>query len=404
MQRAWRRSAASVASVVALASALAAGTGATAAGGTGAPQSRPAASRAADAAPTPSLGPFMRGMTYAAYSRTVFATRVSDRQVREMAAAGVNYVSVQVAWFQPTATSTTIAPGTVPGSQTPTDGSLVHLIRLIHELGMHVFLDPFVNATTGEAWQGTFHPTSWPAWFAAYDRMVAHYARLAQANGVELLALGDENDSSDHDPSLLPYYLQMVRVARRYYHGPLTYGADYPDYQQVPVAFWRALDAIGIEAYFPLADTTDPTQAQLDAAWRAEAQQIDAWRASAGLGNEPVIITELGYYSGDTTAESPGQWNAGARLDLGLQVKCYQAVFDTIYQEPWLAGIFWFWWANPSDGPDWPPLPTNNGYNVQNKPVLGLIARYFRAPDGGRQPVGTATGADAAGSAGGAGA
>ncbi len=349
----------------------------------------PTAARGAQASSPkpPSLGPFMRGMTYAAYTATVFASATSDEQVRAMARAGVNAISVQTAWYQQSPTSTRIAPT----AQTPSDASLEHLIRLAHSLHMRVFLDPFVNAIHGEAWQGAFHPTSWAAWFRSYDAMVAHYATLAQATGVNMLSLGDENDTSDHTPALLPYYLHMVAIARRDYHGALTYGADYPDYRQVPAAFWRSLDAIGLEAYFPLAGSTDPTQAQLDASWRRQVAAIAAWRRAEGLTAKPVVLTEIGYYSGATTAANPGAWEPNARLDLALQVACYRAVFTTMYQQPWLQGIFWFWWANPSDGPDWPPLATNNGYNVQNKPVLGLIESYYRAPGGGRAvppPVG----------------
>lgn len=334
------------------------------------------------ASATAALGPFMRGMTYAGYNATVFASAASDAQVRAMARAGVNTISVQTAWYQATPTSTRI----VPTAQTPSDASLVHLIDLIHSLHMRVFLDPFVNATTGEAWQGAFHPTSWPAWFRAYDAMIAHYAHLAQQTHVQLLSLGDENDTSDHNPALLSDYLQLVRLARRIYKGPITYGGDYPDYQQIPAAFWRSLNAIGIEAYFPLAASTDPSPAELDSAWKREVVSITAWRQREGLTDEPVIITELGYYSANTTAENPGSWEPAAPLDLALQVACYRAAFTTIYQQPWLDGIFWFWWANPSDGPDWPAVPTNNGYNVQAKPVLALIEAYYRAVSGSRQP------------------
>lgn len=346
------------------------------------------------AAPSPTAPParagFLRGITYAGYTATVFATATSDALVRQLAATGANAVSVQTAWYQATPRSTHIAPT----NQTPSDASLVHLIRLIHQLHMRVFLDPFVNATTGEAWQGAFHPRSWAAWFRSYDAEIAHYARLAQANGVEMLAIGDENDTSDHNPALLPDYLHLIAVARAAYSGPLTYGADYPDYRQIPAAFWRRLNAIGLEAYFPLAApaSAHPSQSSLDAAWRRQAARIAAWRQASGLTPEPVVITELGYYSARSTAASPGAWQPRSPLDLRLQAECYRATLSTIYQEPWLHGLFWFWWANPSDGPDWPATAGNNGYNLQDKPALGVLESYFRAPHGGRPAAAAARG------------
>ena len=326
---------------------------------------------------------FLRGLTYAGYDPTVFATSTSDDLIRQLATTGANAVSVQTAWYQATPDSTQITPT----DQTPTDASVVHLIRLIHSLHMKVFLDPFVDATRGEAWEGALHPTSWPAWFQSYDAEIAHYAKLAPANGVEMLALGDENDTSDHDPSLLPDYLHLIDVARSYYRGSITYGGDYPDYRQIPAAFWRRLDAIGLEAYFPLAQqgATDPSQDELDADWRNQAAQIAAWRSAVGLTDKPVIITELGYYGSGSTAANPGNWEPHSPLDLKLQAECYQATLSTIYQEPWLQGLFWFWWANPSDGPDWPPTVDNNGYNIQNKPALKVPESYFQASQGGRK-------------------
>lgn len=320
--------------------------------------------------PLAPLSARMKGMTEAGYSTGVFDTGAVRDAIPHLRQDGVNWLAIQVAWYQKSNTSTVIAPN----QKTPTDGSVTRLIQLAHREGMRVFLNPFVNSMQGNGWQAQFAPTSSTAWFQSFDDYLAHYAKLAQADHADLFAIGDEFDSLDNVPAYQPEWAEAIRVARRYYHGPITYGADYTHYQQV--TFWKQLDDVGIDAYFPLSQANNPTTAQLKSGWNRVADQIQAWRIRSGLNKKPFLITELGYPSEDGAAAVPGSWYPNQPVNLGLQQKLYMATFETIWTRPWLRGIMWFWWANPSN-PDWKGGVADNGYTLRGKPAEATLSHYL---------------------------
>ncbi len=326
-----------------------------------------------ESGPSKPLAPLaarMKGMTEAGYSSGVFDTAAVRNAVVHLRQDGVNWLAIQVAWYQPTMTSTTIAPN----RKTPTDASVTRLIRLAHHQGMRVFLNPFVNSMQGSGWQAQFHPRLVAAWFASYDHYLAHYAALAQKDHADLFAIGDEFDTLDNVPAYEHYWAKAIATTRRYYQGPVTYGADYPHYQAV--TFWKLLDDVGIDAYFPLSAAPNPSLPELVANWNRIADQIALWRTSAGLSKKPFLITELGYPSEDGAAATPGTWYPHDPVNLGLQQRLYQATFQSVWQRPWVKGIMWFWWANPSN-PDWKGGPGDNGYTLRGKPAEAVLTYYF---------------------------
>ncbi len=95
----------------------------------------------------------------------------------------------------------------------------------------------------------------------------------------------------------------LVKEVRKIYSGRLTLAANFDNYHEV--AFWDALDFIGINAYFPLRATleTPLSKEGLVSSWRDIFRDIDAFRETHQL-SRPVIFTELGYtrYQGVTIA------------------------------------------------------------------------------------------------------
>jgi len=322
-------------------------------------------------APLPPLSQRMRGMTEAGYAPTVLSSPEVLGQLPVLKKDGVDWIAVQAAWYQVSDSSTRIFPDS---KLTPTDASVSRLIAAAHHAGFRVFLNPFVNSLQGDGWQARFHPTSVKAWFRSFDAYLAHYAWLAQQDHADLLAIGDEFQSLDAVPAYRSDWIHAILVARRYYKGPITYGANYPDYQQV--TFWSALDDVGLDAYFPLSTIADPTVGALRRAWNREADSIETWRRRADLSHKPFIICELGYPSEDMADAEPGAWYPHRAVNLALQQKLYLAAFETVYRRPWMRGIFWFWWANPSN-PHWQGGPDDNGYTLKGKPALNILREFF---------------------------
>ncbi len=92
---------------------------------------------------------------------------------------------------------------------------------------------------------------------------------------------------------------RLVAGLRTLYPGPLTYAANFDQYEAV--GFWDELDLIGINAYFPLRRWELPglagadLEAQLAAGWRRVLSGLDGFRRRRGLERLPVLFTEIGY-------------------------------------------------------------------------------------------------------------
>jgi len=95
------------------------------------------------------------------------------------------------------------------------------------------------------------------------------------------------------------HWSQLIDRVRTIYHGPLGYAANFDQYQDV--SFWDQLDVIGINAYFPLRDgqLDEPDakvlRGELVDGWKNVLGQIETFRQEQGVGDHPVIFTELGY-------------------------------------------------------------------------------------------------------------
>jgi ankyrin repeat protein len=87
---------------------------------------------------------------------------------------------------------------------------------------------------------------------------------------------------------------ELIQAVREVYSGRLTLAANFDNYHEV--AFWDALDFIGINAYFPLRLTLDtPLDLEgLKASWSEIFRDIDTFRDTHDL-SQPVVFTELGY-------------------------------------------------------------------------------------------------------------
>ncbi len=90
------------------------------------------------------------------------------------------------------------------------------------------------------------------------------------------------------------HWRSLVSRVRQVFRGRLTLASNFDNYHRV--AFWDALDLIGINAYFPLRKTleTPLSEADLAESWRGVFAEIGAFRATREL-RQPVVFTELGY-------------------------------------------------------------------------------------------------------------
>ena len=90
------------------------------------------------------------------------------------------------------------------------------------------------------------------------------------------------------------HWRELIAEVRQVYSGQLTYAANFDNYHRV--GFWDALDVLGINAYFPLSQTTEtPTTIGTTQAWVDIHKAVAYHKQQLGVPNHPVLFTELGY-------------------------------------------------------------------------------------------------------------
>ena len=315
------------------------------------------------AAPAQADTPFERGMVLTGWTAGTYQTARADRVTAKIAAAGTDHVAVFTQWFLDSATSSHLAPD---DARTPSDASIEHAAAEIRAQGMQVTIKPQIGIKTG-AWIGGAHPADLDAFWADYRTMLLHYADLAERLGATTLVVGTEMKTLSGDEDR---WRSLIAEVRDHFHGALTYAANYDEYQSVP--FWDALDYIGIDAYFGLADDADPAPPLTDlvAAWTTRGHLARIAAVSRRFGKQ-VLFTEIGYRSIRTTAAHPNLWNVVAATDPDAQANAYQAFYTAVATQPWMAGVYW--WEVNADS--W----TAQDYSPLGKAAGDVMAAWNRA-------------------------
>ncbi|MFA6141901.1 MAG: discoidin domain-containing protein [Candidatus Omnitrophota bacterium] len=316
------------------------------------------------ASPDPiTLKEFQKGVNYTSWRSEELAGDLSDCSLIYLSQLGVKHIALMAVWYQADAASKKIY--TDP-EKTTNDESLGHTINTMHALGMKVMLKPHVDLADGEMRTNIIASDEW---FASYKEFILHYARLAAKYNVELLCIGTELSNTSFS-KWKAQWLDIIAAIRAVYKGPITYAANWDEYESV--SFWSAIDYIGMDAYFPLTDKTNPTKEELINGWEKNADTIEAWLKASGL-NKPVIFTEVGYDAIEGSNKQP--WRvlptmAKYRESQDEQANCLEALFLVLTKRPWFKGFYWW---NYFPRPDIGPL----GYTLRGKKGEKILIEWF---------------------------
>lgn len=218
------------------------------------------------------------------------------------------------------------------------DAGIAFVTRAARERDIGVLLKPHV--WLHGSWPGDVEMATeedWAAWFASYREFLLGWARFAAVEGIEGLCLGTELDRTTVRER---EWRALIAEVRAIYPGLLTYAANWDRFESVP--FWDALDAIGVNAYFPLSDEARPSVEALVAAWKPYAARCEALGRRFG---RPVVFTEVGYHPAAGVFARPWEWHAdGAPLDPECQANGYEAVHRVFLDQDWFGGVFWWKW------------------------------------------------------------
>jgi len=304
----------------------------------------------------------IKGVSYTPWSADALFSTESDESLVAARAIGCNWIALCVWWFQDDPEATVIEPDYERYSVDP--NSVAYAIQRCHQLGMKVMLKPMVDCRDG-SWRGEIQPCS--QWFASYREFITFWADLAAAQRVEMLCVGCELKQT---VGWSAAWRQVVEAVRQRYSGPLTYAANHGTEQTID--WWDAVDYIGIDAYYPLTDQSDPSLEQLKAAWQNRCQSIGWWITNR-WPTKKVIFTEVGYQSVDGTNRTPWWTDPSRPIDLQEQADCYEALLSQCKDQPWWLGAFWWnWEADPHAGGVADPY-----HPMQNKPAEQVLRRYY---------------------------
>lgn len=254
------------------------------------------------------------------------------------------------------------------GDKTP---NLKKLVQNAHQQGLRVLIKPHVWVE-GEGWPGDFTPGvgKWKEWGGNYTQFILELANLCQEENVEMLSIGTEFKNSVK--TVPGYWKRLIESVREVYSGKLIYAANWDNYQYIP--FWKQLDYIGIDGYFPLVDATTPAVTEISQAWMPIARSLKRFSEKQ---NKAIVFTEYGYRSIDNTANK--QWLIESipddqNINLEAQNNAYLGFYNSVWENDWCAGGFiWKWHLKEYEN----KLNFSSGYTPQGKPVEKIILEWY---------------------------
>jgi hypothetical protein len=309
-----------------------------------------------------------KGMSYSCWWPGLYSLPESDISLAHLTETAANWISLIVTCYQENLESTEISAN----ESTPTDDDLIHVLDQAHALGLKVMLKPHLDLSNdpthwrGEIGQAYGTETQWAEWFASYRTFIEHYADLAAAYGADQFCVGCELEGTTQREA---EWRAIVAGIRSRYGGPLIYAGNHSG-EETGMTWWDAVDLIGVDAYYPLTTVANPSLDDLKSAWEPIVASLGSL---AARWQKPLILTEIGYRSIDGTAMHPWDWQIEGEVDLQEQMDCYLAALESIYNQPWLGGIYWWSWSpDPLEGG-----PDDDGYSPHGKPAEDVLRRWY---------------------------
>ncbi len=307
--------------------------------------------------------------------------RPSDEAFERLADLGVDWISqTPFGWQQSPDDPNVILRTSDRVWWGESDEGLIDAAVRARKHGIRTMLKPhlWIRDRSDGRWRGTIEfgtEDEWRTWWEGYRGLVLHYAELAASHGMEAFCIGTELRSTVRAHP--ERWRGLIEDVRRIYAGELTYSANWHlEFEEVP--FWDALDAIGIQAYFPLSDSLDGevTMASLQTAWEPHLARIAALQAREG---KPVIFTEVGYRSTADATATPWTWRSNAPIDSDLQANAYEAMFRVFWDRAWFGGAYiWKWYPEGSmRSGRRRSARRQRDFTPQGKSAEGVLGRWF---------------------------
>jgi hypothetical protein len=245
---------------------------------------------------------------------------------------------------------------------------LTRAIREAHARDMRILIKPHLAYWgTRFSWRGEIRfedAAAWERFFGTYEEWITKVARLSKE--CDSFVVGTELDQTTaHDER----WRAIIAAVRAEVDVPLTYSAGWDTFRSVP--FWDALDAIGIQSYFPLVEHEGPpTDEELALAWTALVAELEGFGAEH---ERPVVLAELGYNRSLAAAVRPWSYRMDADATAeDIQLRCLGTALSALEGSEGIVGAFlWKWF--PGDY-------QRGNFRKSDPAVREVIAHHWAAP------------------------
>lgn len=322
--------------------------------------------------PTKSQSPqYLKGFNFAHEGYRVYDGYGSVQATESLAALkniGANAVAIVPYSF--TRNPALPAPWPIPrdaGSEN--DACVISVLAQARKQDMFTLLKPQIWVSRG--WTGDINMTSdsdWKLFFHYYYRWIRHYALLAEIHQVDALSLGVELPKATlgHEQE----WRALIAKIRGIYRGKLTYAANWGE-EFENIAFWDALDYIGLNCYYPLSDKPAPSEEELKLGF---AQIVNKAKRVQAKFQKPLWFTEIGFRSVDAPWRNPHEEAQGRPFNEQHQALCYDIVNRQLAAWDGQTGIFWWKWPSYLNHEG----KNNTGFSPYGKKAETIVKRHFQ--------------------------
>ena len=334
-----------------------------------------------------------KGFDYVAFYNGAYENSSS---LPALVQTGANSIEATLDYGIDVATSQVVADP----NYTDSLAALGSTIAQAEHLGLSVMVRPLIDFlnpaeigtyTVGE-WRQDYQPTNVAAFFASYQQMIVQEAKVAQANGAQMLSIGAELDQLT-GTQYLSYWTEIITAVRQVFTGALTYSASWNTASEV--SFWSQLNYEGIDNYIPLSNAQNPSLQTLVNGWLQPATEATNPGAYAVIGNQspiqyfenlaaqsgkPLLFTELGYANDSGAAADPSA--SGNSPDPTLQAELYQAFFQAWTQSKSSALVGTYFWEWDPNGSTSNVGPNIDSFSPQNSAAQNAVTTGFETMSG----------------------
>ena len=325
-----------------------------------------------------------RAFTMVPSSQDALCSENFRESVRNLKSIGANTLSIAVAYFQESLTSSEL----YPYRRTATDESLACGINYLKSVGMDFGINMMINVP---GWRANTDPVDRDEWIRQMGTLAVKYSRdFAAIYGASHFSLGTEmyklvsNDYNQENAAAPGRYRwpEIIADVRANYSGEIMYSAQHSGDRSAIFDnndLMPNLDVLGFSAYFPLYAFDE---AGLQREWaRIERETI---LPTFNRYGKQLGISELGYRPCDFTHERPYDSRSMCTYDGETQALAWDAVLNFFSDKTYLDGIIggWAWSDDPSVGG-----PTDTDYTPWNKPATNTFRSYWPVIEGSDFPA-----------------